>query len=116
MIRASLLGMSLALMIAACEQGPGAPIACTRELGISLTPRDTAVAVGSAFTPAIVLYSCGGRVRFADVYTWTSDDPSVARVHSETGRVAAIGAGETRIHVEGAFYGRLGVVRITVTE
>ena len=65
--------------IASCENGPFNP-ACTLELGMIYTPRDTTVAVGAQFYATIKLVGCGGRETLSDTFTWASSDSAVASV------------------------------------
>lgn len=90
------------------------PGACTDELRVQLTPRDTAVSVGSAFTAAVALSTCGGRQPLADTFTFASTNAAAASVDAATGRVTAVGAGQADIVVTGDRYGQVGRIRLTV--
>jgi len=101
----------LGVALAGCDH---AVTACTDELRIALAPRDTAVAVGEGFTPAVALSSCGGRNRLVDTFTWVARDPAVVSVDPATGRTTGRAPGETAVEVSGARYGRVGAVRVVV--
>lgn len=90
---------------------------CTRELGASLTPRDTVISVGANFSASIALSTCGGRQQLEDTFTWRTADTVVVRVSASgvaTASVLARTPGHADIEVVGAHYGSVGRVRVTV--
>jgi hypothetical protein len=89
--------------------------ACTAELGVRVSPRDTTVAVGSALRPVVQLTSCGGAQYVTDHIAYSSSDPAVVRVDSASGTLTALRVGSATISVSGATYGSLGVMRIAIT-
>jgi hypothetical protein len=103
----------VALSLGACS-GPPFGRTCTDDLRFQLTPEDSRVVVGASFQAMASLATCGGRERLSDTYTWSSIDPNVAQVTASTGRVTAVGIGETMVNVVGARYGSVGAIRITV--
>jgi hypothetical protein len=103
----------VALSVGACS-GPPFGRSCTSELLVQLTPEDSRVEVGASFQAMASLWGCGGRERLRDTFTWSSLDPNVAQVIASTGRVTAVGTGETMVNVVGARYGSVGGIRITV--
>lgn len=89
---------------------------CTLELRPQYAPADTTIRVGQAFTASVRLSSCGGSRVLSDVFTWHSEDSSIARVDSRTGRVVARAPGETLITASGEKYGRVGGLHVAVTD
>jgi hypothetical protein len=87
---------------------------CTAELRTRVTPRDTTLRVGEAFTPRVELSTCGGHVRLTDTLTWRARDPALLRVDPTTGRTEARAAGESWVDVEGRRYRRLEGIRVIV--
>lgn len=107
---------AMALVALVTMNGCTQPVrACTDELGIHLTPQDTTVAAGRAFTPVVALSTCGGRRRVEDTFTFTTTDATVASVDRTTGRITAVGAGQAEVRVTGEQHGRVGEVRVTVS-
>jgi len=102
----------LALALGACS-GPLFGN-CTDELRVLLAPRDSSVVVGGSFQIRVALSTCGGSKRLSDTFTWSSLDANVVRVTASTGRVTAVGIGETTVNVVGARYGPVGGIRIAV--
>jgi hypothetical protein len=107
------LALGLTLTASACSS-PSPFGACTEELRVRLTPQDTAVAEGSAFSATAALSSCGGKQELEDSFTFQSSDVSVAAVDSASGRVTAIGSGRADINVVGERYGPVGRILVTV--
>lgn len=103
----------VALALSACSGSPFGE-SCTLELRISLAPEDTSMVVGASFQARVALSSCGGRKRLSDTFTWSSLDPNVVQVTASTGRVTAVGIGETTVNVVGARYGAVGRIRVAV--
>lgn len=100
--------------MASCDLvGPGR--ACTRELRVDLRPPEQTITVGQTFTATVELSSCGGRERLSDSFTWQAQDPAIVEVDAAAGRITGKAAGETVVEVSGRKYGRVGVVRVTVT-
>jgi hypothetical protein len=50
----------------------------------------------------------------SDTFTWSSLDPNVVQVIASTGRISAVGIGETTVEAVGARYGPIGGIRIVV--
>src|SRR5690348_567540 len=63
--------------------------ACTLELGARYAPETQTLAVGSSFTAAVTLSTCGGRSHPSDRLAWASSDSSVVAVDAGSGRVTA---------------------------
>src|SRR5687767_11719952 len=108
-VRAALITLALG----ACS-GPPFGRDCTDELRVFLTPRDTSVVVAASFQARVALSTCGGSKALSDTFTWSSLDPNVVQVTASTGRVSAVGVGETTVNVVGARYGPVGGIRISV--
>ena len=103
----------IAITAAACD---GFSEDCTEELRTRTTPADTSILVGQAFTPTVHLSTCGGSRVLSDVFTWHSENVSVASVDSQTGRVVGQAGGEVRITATGEKYGFVGLLRVAVTD
>ena len=103
-----------ALALGACA-GPPFGKNCTDELRVLLAPRDTTMVVGASLQARVSLSTCGGSERLSDTFTWSSLDANVVHVIASTGRVTAVGVGETTVRVVGARYGGVGGIRIAVT-
>ena len=101
------------LALGACS-GPPFGETCTQELRIHLSPSDTTVVVGASFQAEVSLATCGGSKRLSDTFTWGARDPTIVQVTASTGRVTAVGSGQTTVNVTGARYGSLGEIRILV--
>jgi Bacterial Ig-like domain (group 2) len=87
---------------------------CTDELGISIKPTASTLAVGQTVSPTVRLSSCGGREHFTDAFTWRTADSAVVAVDSLSGRISARAPGVAHVEVRGARYGQLGEVVVTV--
>lgn len=105
--------LGLALAISACSS----PFSgnCTSELRVRLSPEDTTVAAGHAFSPTVALSTCSGRQRLEDSFAFESSDAAVAAVDSATGRVTAVGTGRAEITITGQRYGQVGRILVTVS-
>ncbi|MBI3568577.1 MAG: Ig-like domain-containing protein [Gemmatimonadetes bacterium] len=90
-------------------------VVCTAELVAALTPRSQTLAVGASFTPTIKLYTCGGHLSPTDTFRWSASDGTVVRVDSLSGTTTGLRAGQATVRVQGARYGQLGGVTVTVT-
>lgn len=108
-----LRAIAISAALSACSEPPSATI-CTSELRVQLSPSDTSVPAGRAFTIGARLSGCSGKVQLEDVFTFDSTEPAVATVDATSGRVTAVTAGEARIAVTGERYGSLGFVRVMV--
>jgi hypothetical protein len=110
----TMMGVSLAmaLILSACSSIAGT---CTDELRVRITPQDTTLAAGRAFSPAVSLSTCGGKQRLEDSFTFQSTNPAVASVEPTTRRVVAVRSGEADILVTGQQYGNVGRIRVTVS-
>jgi Bacterial Ig-like domain (group 2) len=112
-------GVTLALALAAstaasCDLlSPGR--VCTLELRVDLRPPEQTITVGQTFTATVELSSCGGRERLSDSFAWQAQDPAIVEVDAAAGRITGKAPGETLVEVSGRKYGRVGVVRVTVT-
>src|SRR5687768_14266189 len=102
-----------ALALGACS-GPPFGKTCTDELRVRFAPRDSTVVLGASFQASVSLSTCGGSERLRDTFTWSSLDPNVVQVIASTGRVTAVGIGETTVNVVGARYGEIGGIPIAV--
>jgi hypothetical protein len=105
--------MLISAVVGACSGPPFGN--CTDELRVRIAPRDTTVRQGAELDASVALSTCGGSRQLRDTFTWTSNDPSVARVGPTDGRITTLSVGETTIDVVGARYGHVGSVRIAVT-
>lgn len=105
--------LGLAFTASACSS-PSPFGACTDELRVRLTPQDTTVTAGNAFSATVALSSCGGKQELEDSFTFQSSDVGVAAVDAASGRVTAIGSGHAEINVVGERYGPVGRILVTV--
>jgi len=108
-----LLAITSMIVVSACDLVSDV---CTLELRPQYAPADTTILVGQGFTASVRLSSCGGSRVFSDVFTWQSQDSSIARVDSRTARVVARAPGETLITASGQKYGSVGGLHVTVTD
>ena len=87
---------------------------CTLELRTRFSPADTTIQVGQSFEASVQLSSCGGARQLTDVVTWHAQDPTVATVDGQSGRVMGQGPGTTRISASGQRYGSVGGLQVSV--
>jgi len=87
---------------------------CSDSLAIRPIPVDTTLAVGQQFTAQLSLRTCADTKEVTDPYVWSSEDTSVVRVDSTSGRVVAVGAGQTQLHVQAMRYGPQSGTTVTV--
>ena len=109
--------VALALLTAAALAGcadDGVSIACTDELGVRVTPRDTTVSVGAAFTPGVRFSTCGGRKVWEPVVSFSSNAPEVVRMDAVNRRLEAIAPGTARVLVRDTFNSPVGWLDVTV--
>jgi uncharacterized protein YjdB len=108
------IGLVASAAVSCSRESPSFVSVCTRELTSTLTPHDTAVALGSHFTARVALASCGGSEHLTDTFTWISEDSSIARVDPASGNVTATGLGGTTLSVTGVQFGQIGRTHVTV--
>jgi hypothetical protein len=87
---------------------------CTLELRAQYSPADTTIEIGDSFQASVELLTCGGSERLADVFTWQSNDPSIAVVDQQTGRVVGKAPGVTQVAATGRKYGAVGGIAVSV--
>ena len=101
--RSMLILVMTALVVSSCSAD--GPTSCTRELRLTYSPHDTAIAVGDRFTASVALSSCGGRERLSDTITFQSSDTTVAGVGTQTGTIVGMRPGTASITASAAYYG-----------
>lgn len=72
--------VTLCTLATGCDGVPGLPTACTDDLMIKYTPRDTVVAVGQTYQATIELFGCRGSKKLSDMFSWASTDTTVVTV------------------------------------
>jgi hypothetical protein len=109
----ALLG-ACAFGVAACNLL--APVDCTTELGIEISPREQRLRVGHEFTARATGITCGGRRRFAYDVAWVSTDTAVVRVDERSGTARGVAPGTAFLHAHDSEAPSvpLGAVRVVV--
>jgi hypothetical protein len=93
-----------------------APVDCTTELGIEISPAERQLRVGQEFTARATGISCGGRQRFPYDAEWVSTDTAVVEVDARTGSARGVAPGTAFLHAHdpGSPSIPLGAVRVVV--
>ena len=90
--------------------------ACPSDLQVRFEPEALTLEVGDSSTVDVKVLTCGGTVEEEVEVTWTSSNPAVATVNSDSGLVTAIAPGQAKMKAETntSPFGELGEVSITV--
>lgn len=86
--------IGLLLAAAGCTR---APVACTRELMIQVTPDQQTVRVGESFLARAEGVSCGGRERAPYPVGWRTLEREIVSIDHETGRITGLAPGVARV-------------------
>jgi Big-like domain-containing protein len=89
-------------------------VACTLELGWSLTPTQQTLHVGDSFTPSVTFMTCGGRLHPVDTLRWSASDTAIVRVDSITGRTTGRSPGQATVQFRAARFHVTGGLPVTV--
>ncbi|MDB4906213.1 MAG: hypothetical protein JWO05_997 [Gemmatimonadetes bacterium] len=108
-----LAALTLALLSMSCSGS--SPTACTLELIVGISPRDTTLSVGESFIPKVE--TGGGCTKVAPTpFSLSTPDPNTAQVDNFLHTVKAVRSGIAVVAVSDATgrYGSLGQITVHV--
>ena len=89
-------------------------VACTLELGWSITPTQQTLHVGDSFTPSVTFTTCGGQLHPTDTLRWSAADTAIVQVDSITGRTTGRTPGQTVVQFRASHFHVTGDVTVIV--
>ena len=84
------------LLAAGCAPAP-APVECTLEFSVQVTPDEQTIRVGESFVARAEAVTCGGRHRAPHAVGWRTMERQIVSIDQESGRITGLAPGIARV-------------------